>query len=262
MAPSSCSVGSLSSSGSAIASEDDHKWRKKSDKLNNDDEVMTLLHLLLEEISEEDALRRKLHKMSKGKLSQGIIGLFICLCAHDETIAELKENSDMSRLDSVNASIVCKSSVVPLPCNSCDALLVENEKLKRDVYLGDKQLQIRRRFLDELYIDYDALKSENDLLKSNASMPCNSCIALNDNLDKARDDIALLKSNASLPCVYCESLLAEVNELKLTHTTCANELERARAKICKMKSMPCSMLWFSMMMFALLLVILMISCLM
>ena len=93
-------------------------------------------------------------------------------------------------------------------------------------------------------------------------MPCNSCIALNDNLDKARDDIALLKSNASLPCVYCESLLAEVNELKLTHTTCANELERARAKICKMKSMPCSMLWFSMMMFALLLVILMISCLM
>ena len=56
MAPSSCSVGSLSSSGSAIASEDDHKWRKKSDKLNNDDEVMTLMHLLMEEISEEDAL--------------------------------------------------------------------------------------------------------------------------------------------------------------------------------------------------------------
>ena len=54
------------------------------------------------------------------------------------------------------------------------------------------------------------MKSENDLLKSNASMPCNSCIALNDNLDKARDDIALLKSNASLPCVCCESLLAEL----------------------------------------------------
>jgi len=241
MAPSSCSVGSLSSSGGAIASEDDHKWRKKRDKLNNDDEVMTLMHLLMEEISEEDALRRKLHKMSKGKLSQGIIGLFIRLCAHDETIAELKKNSDMSRLDSVNASIVCKSSVVPLPCNSCDALLVENEKLKRDVYLGDKQLQIRRRFLDELYIGYDALKSENDLLKSNASMPCNSCIALNDNLDKTRDDIALLKLNASLPCVSCESLLAEINELKLTHTTCVEQLEHARAEINEMKSMPSSM---------------------
>ena len=85
------------------------------------------------------------------------------------------------------------------------------------------------------------MKSENDLLKSNASMPCNSCIALNDNLDKARDDIALLKSNASLPCVYCESLLAEVNELKLTHTTCVEQLEHARAEICEMKSMPCSM---------------------
>ena len=141
----------------------------------------------------------------------------------------------------MNASIVCKSSVVPLPCNSCDALLVENEKLKRDVYLGDKQLQIRRRFLDELYIDYDALKSENDLLKSNASMPCNSCIALNDNIDKARDDIALLKSNASLPCGSCEPLLAEINELKLTHTTCVEQLEHARAEFCEMKSMPCSM---------------------
>ena len=36
-------------------------------------------------------------------------------------------------------------------------------------------------------------------------------------IDKARDGIALLKLNASLPCVSCESLLAEVNELKLTH---------------------------------------------
>jgi len=79
--------------------------------------------------------------MSKGKLSQGIIRLFIRLCAHGEIIAELKENLDMSRLDSVNASTICKSSV-PWPCNSCDALLVENEKLKRDFYLGDKQLNL------------------------------------------------------------------------------------------------------------------------
>ena len=128
--------------GGAITSKDDHKWRKKRDKLNKDDEVMALMHILMEEMHQEDELRHKLHKMSKGKLSQGIIGLFIRLCAHDETIAELKKNSDMSRLDSVNASIVCKSSVVPLPCNSCDALLVENEKLKRDFYLGDKQLNL------------------------------------------------------------------------------------------------------------------------
>ena len=72
-------------------------------------------------------------------------------------------------------------------------------------------------------------------------MPCNSCIALNDNLDKSRDEIALVKSNASLPCVLCESLLAEIKELKLTNTTCVDELDHVRAEICKIKFMPCSM---------------------
>ena len=85
---------------------------------------------------------------------------------------------------------------------------------------------------------------------------------LNDDLDKARDDIALLKSNASLPCVSCESLLAEINELKLTHTTCVDELEQARVEICKMKSMPCSMCSLVLNDDSCLLVILMISCLM
>jgi hypothetical protein len=60
-------------------------------------------------------------------------------------------------------------------------------------------------------------------------------------LDKARDEIDLLKSNASLPCVSCESLLAEINELKLTHTTCVDELEHARAKIDEISSRPCSL---------------------
>jgi hypothetical protein len=35
-------------------------------------------------------------------------------------------------------------------------------------------------------------------------------------------------------------LHAEINEVKLTHTTCVDELEHARAEICDMKSMPCS----------------------
>jgi len=39
---------------------------KKCDKLNKDDEAMALMHLLVEEISHEDELRRKLHEMSKG----------------------------------------------------------------------------------------------------------------------------------------------------------------------------------------------------
>jgi hypothetical protein len=71
-------------------------------------------------------------------------------------------------------------------------------------------------------------------------MPCNSCVALNGELDMARSKIVLLELSASLPCVSCESLHAEINELKLTHTTCVDELEHARAEICDMKSIPCS----------------------
>ena len=86
----------------------------------------------------------------------------------------------------------------------------------------------------------DCLQSENDLLKSKAAMPINFYIILNDNLDKDGDKIALLKSNASLPCGSCDSLIDEINELKMTHTTSVDQLEHARAEICKMKSMPCS----------------------
>jgi hypothetical protein len=89
------------------------------------------------------------------------------------------------------------------------------------------------------------LQSKIELFKSNAYVPSNSCVALNDELDMARSKIALLESSASLPCVSCESLHAEINELKLTHTTCVDELEHARAEICDMKSIPyskCSLL--------------------
>ena len=94
MAPSSCSIGSLSLGG-VVASKDDHEWRKKRDELNKDDEVMALMRLLMDEMPQEDDLQCKLHKMSRGKLSQGIIGFFTRLCAHGETIAELKKNLEM-----------------------------------------------------------------------------------------------------------------------------------------------------------------------
>jgi hypothetical protein len=51
----------------------------------------------------------------------------------------------------------------------------------------------------------------------------------------------LLKSNASLPCISCESFLAEINELKLTHTTCVDELGHARTKIDEISSRPCNL---------------------
>ena len=109
--------------GGAITSKDDHKWRKKRDKLNKDDEVMALMHLLMEEMHQEDELRHKLHKMSKGKLSQDTIGLFTRLYAHGETIAEHKENLDRFEHGNVNISTFCKSSLL-FPCKSCDALLI------------------------------------------------------------------------------------------------------------------------------------------
>ena len=97
-----------------------------------------------------------------------------------------------------------------MPCNSCSRLLAKN---------------------DDLNASLACLKSENDMLKSSASMPCNSCVALHSDLDKTRDEVVLLKSNASLPCASCESLKAEIKELKLTHTTCVEQLEHARAEI-------------------------------
>jgi hypothetical protein len=149
-------------------------------------------------------------KRSRVKLSQGIIDLFTRLCAYGEMIVELKNS--------------------PLPCKSCDALLAENKLVRGEnlEYANDVGTFLREN--EDLNLSLTNLQSEIDLLKSNASMPCNSCVSL----------IALLESSDSLPCVSCESLLAEINELKLTHTTCVNELEHARAEICDMKSMPCS----------------------
>jgi len=107
-----------------------------------------------------------------------------------------------------------------LPCNSCSSLLAKN---------------------DDLNASIACLKSENEMLKSNASMPCNLCVALHSDLDKARDEVVLLKSNSSLPCPLCESLNAEIKELKLTHTTCVEQLEHAKAKINEIKSLPSAM---------------------
>ena len=226
MASSSLSCGSLSPDFGVMecASGDDHKWRRKCEELKEDKEAMALMRLL---VAQEDDLQDKLAKRSKVKLSQGIIGLFTHLCAYDEMIAEIKNST--------------------LPCKSCDALCAENEKLKNETNVSRKHVEFFRRACDNLDGENDelrsslaCLKSENDSLKSNASMPCTSCVALDDDLVKARSKIALLESNASLPCISCESLLAEINELKLTHITCVDELEHARAKICEMKSMPCS----------------------
>jgi chromosome segregation ATPase len=131
-------------------------------------------------------------------------------------------------------------------------LCAENEKLKRETSCRNKHVEALRRACNNLDLENDEsrssltnIQSEFDLLKLNASMLRNSCVSLNINLDVARSRIALFETTGSLPCVSCESLLAEINELKLTRTTCVDELEHARAEICDMKSMPyskCSLL--------------------
>jgi predicted RNase H-like nuclease (RuvC/YqgF family) len=99
-------------------------------------------------------------------------------------------------------------------------LCAENEKLKDEVNWRKMHVEAFRRACNNLDFENDELRSslanlqsKIELLKSNASMPCNSCVVLNDELDMARSKIALFETSASLPCVSCESLHAEINEL-------------------------------------------------
>jgi hypothetical protein len=168
MAPSSSSCVFLFSGFEEMmcASGDDHKWRRKCKELEKDTEAMVLLCLL---VAQDDDVQDKLMKRSRVKISQGIIGLFNHLCAYGEMIVELKNS--------------------PLPCKFCDALLAENKLVRGENldYANDVGTFLREN--EDLNLSLANLQSEIDLLKSNASMPCNSCVALSDELDMARSKI-------------------------------------------------------------------------
>ena len=134
-------------------------------------------------MAQEDDLQDKLMKRSKVKLAQGIISLFARLCAYGEINVELKNSH--------------------LPCKSCDALLAENKIVREEnlEFANDVDTLLRKN--EKLNSSLACLIDEYDLLKSNASMPCTSCVALDDELVKARSKIALLESNASLLCISC-----------------------------------------------------------
>jgi len=187
----------------------DPQVQLKINKLERKSKPESALDLLYR-FEDGDLTRHKLcHKLkdkNQGTLLECILALCVWIETRDDEIKELKFNASMSS--------------DALPCNSCSSLLAKN---------------------DDLNASLACLKSENDTLKSNASMPCNSCVALHSDLDKARDEVVLLKSNASLPCASCESLIAEIKELKLTHTTCVEQLEHARAEINEIKSLPSAM---------------------
>ena len=86
-------------------------------KDENNLDVMDRIELLVKDGIPTDDLVPELLKVSKDKLINDILHLVTRICACDKKIAKLE--------------------------NSCDALLIENEKLKIDVFLGDKQLECR-----------------------------------------------------------------------------------------------------------------------
>ena len=177
MAPSSSSGLSLSSGG-----------RSSELKIDPVEVVMDLIDDYEDSKMTMHELYRGLKEKDQGTLSKCILAL--CNRSNDSDEKNMINIELCDALRRKNENIKC--SIVRLKsriaywkscalnsCNSCDALTKKN---------------------DDLNSSLNCLQSENELLKSNASMPCKSCFILNDDLDKARDDIALLKSNASLPC--------------------------------------------------------------
>ena len=70
----------------------------------------------------------ELLKVSKDELINSMLHLVFRVCGCDKKIAKIK--------------------------NSCDGLLIENEKLKRDVSLGDKLLVTARKFTLEKSLEF------------------------------------------------------------------------------------------------------------
>ena len=160
--------------------------------------------------SEDDPLL-KLSKVSKEKLIDGLYSYELKLHALRKKIKLLeREKGDLSH---------------------------ELVKLKTSMYDFDSLLVD----MDNLNNSLACLKSENELLKSNASMPCDSCVALHDELDSAKLEIGNFRSMARDDCDSCIDMLAEFDKLKLTNSFYLEQLENARAEIIYIKARPCSM---------------------
>lgn len=125
--------------------------------------------------------------------------------------------------DDANEEIALVDSIASMPCNDCDTLRLNIDDLKHE---------LRRSAI--------LLESANSVIDASSFTSAN----LREQLDDVKNELALLQSTTSLPCGSCESLHANLNELKLAHSTCVDELKHARAKIVELDSMPslCSLL--------------------
>lgn len=160
--------------------------------------------------SEDDPLL-KLSKVSKEKLINGLLSYDLKLHALRKEIKLLeREKGDLS-----NELVKLKTSMCAF-----DSLLVD---------------------IDNLSNSLACLKSENELLKSNASMPCDSCIALHHELDNAKLEIGNFRSMTRNDCDSCVGMLAEFEKLKLTNSIHLEQLENARAEIVEIEASPCSL---------------------
>ena len=108
------------------------------------------------------------------------------------------------------------------------------EREKGDLSHELTELKTSMCTYDSLLLDMDnlsdslaCLRSENELLKSNASMPCDSCVALHHELDNAKLEIGNLTSMARNNCDSCVGMLADFEKLKLTNSFHLEQLENA-----------------------------------
>ncbi|MBJ4058712.1 hypothetical protein JGD43_25675, partial [Salmonella enterica subsp. enterica serovar Goldcoast] len=130
----------------------------------------------------------KLSKVSKEKLIDGLFSYELKLHALRKKMKLLKkEKGDLSH----------ELSKLKTSMNAYDSLLVDMENLNNS---------------------FAYLKFENELLKSNTSMPCDSCVALHHELDNAKLEIGNFISMASDDCDSCIGMLAEFEKLKLTNS--------------------------------------------
>ncbi|TVT98833.1 hypothetical protein EJB05_55848, partial [Eragrostis curvula] len=182
----------------------------------------------------------------------------------DDCVALLNKNDeyviDMLNENAFLPCMSCKSlsdelellkSNACMPCTSCDALHKKNNKLKSSI-IRLKANAILQCASCAMYAEMSesnnsssctscsSMLAETDSLKSNASMPCDSCVALRKDLDCAKVEIGNLMSLARKGCNSCIGMLAENEKLKLDHSTCLEKLEIAKAKIARITSMPSS----------------------
>uniref|UniRef100_J3LVC4 Uncharacterized protein n=1 Tax=Oryza brachyantha TaxID=4533 RepID=J3LVC4_ORYBR len=106
--------------------------------------------------------------------------------------------------------------------DSCKDLTAQNESL---IDLND-----------DLKTSFASMTSEINALKCNASMLCDSCVALHDELASAKVEIDNIKSLSKIECDSCTKIIAKKEKINLAYVSRVDQLEKAKAEINKFKA--------------------------